>query len=349
MSGPNNSVIDTVSLPEKLSDVERIHLKACELDIEKGLEGGIRAIVALEEVRANKLWREYATWGEYCLKRWNLTRQRINQLLLAKPIVEEVKTSTAVSLDERQARELRKAEPDDRIPIIKKLQADEVEITGPTIRAAVAARNAELAAARKAEADAAEDALWTTNEDGERERVWEDDISRMVNTTAPALAEYMETVYEKYDSIDDAPATMQLTACEIGGDHLRRTAKLTANHHAFSLINRRLGQVITLSHKIDTGILDAVASDDEKRKAAEWKEHLGNVCRAAEWVVENFTARAVELPTSITTWRRKNGGVNGGNGAIEMVVVIGEVDDEDRDSIWADNDDWDHGTGDDGE
>ncbi len=68
---------------------------------------------ALKEIKADKLYREYGTFEEYCQKEWNLTPQHANRMLAFEAVKDNLKSEPMGSLltNERQARPLTKLEP----------------------------------------------------------------------------------------------------------------------------------------------------------------------------------------------------------------------------------------------
>ncbi len=96
-------------LPSPLSQ-----LQEQEVIIQKGLNGFIKAGEALKVIKEGKLYSgEYATYQEYCQKKWNFTPQHANRLIKAATVVEEIKSEPIGSIvpqSEAQARALSKSE-----------------------------------------------------------------------------------------------------------------------------------------------------------------------------------------------------------------------------------------------
>jgi hypothetical protein len=67
-----------------LNFAEAEWLKDCEYDIENGLVVFLKVGQRLMEIRANRLYRAtHATFEDYCLERWNISRPRVYQLMAA--------------------------------------------------------------------------------------------------------------------------------------------------------------------------------------------------------------------------------------------------------------------------
>lgn len=121
----------------ELTAVESKTLTRCEGIINRGI-GTFREVgEALMKIRDDKLYRASdATFQGYCERRWEFTASRARQLISAAKTAESV---TNVTLpNEAAARELAKAEPEDRQKVVEWLEEKGVEPTAANIREAVA-------------------------------------------------------------------------------------------------------------------------------------------------------------------------------------------------------------------
>ena len=102
-------------LPLGLTDDEDRELAEHEAAIERGLQTFIDVGLRLAAVRDKSLYRaEYATFADYCKRRWDLSVSRAYQLVNASAITREMSTIVDVELPatESQARELVGLTPD---------------------------------------------------------------------------------------------------------------------------------------------------------------------------------------------------------------------------------------------
>lgn len=93
-----------------MSDKEEGLLAELEGNVERGREVFTLVLASLSQIRDKRLYRaKYATFEDYCRKRWDFGAPRVRQLLAAESVVKEIAaTDTTVSLppNERVAREL---------------------------------------------------------------------------------------------------------------------------------------------------------------------------------------------------------------------------------------------------
>lgn len=100
-----------------LSTVERDELARYEKTIERGLETFVKVGNALLAIRRDRLYRvTHATFEEYCVGRWQMTRAYADRLIGAAEVVGNL-TPIGVVLPttESQARPLTKLEPEQQI------------------------------------------------------------------------------------------------------------------------------------------------------------------------------------------------------------------------------------------
>lgn len=117
------------STAEPLQRHETAMLRACEAEIEKGLDSFFRVGQALAAIRDSRLYREsHATWEAYLEERWHMSDRRARQYITASQIVNEIGTMVPPSnasgsasftpaippTNERQVRALASLPPDDR-------------------------------------------------------------------------------------------------------------------------------------------------------------------------------------------------------------------------------------------
>ena len=90
--------------------------------IEQGLAGFVEVGLALLAIRDGKKYRHagYATFEDYCQRRWSISKPRGHQLMSAAAIAQELETSTNVDLSpnrEAQVRPLRAVDPAERADV----------------------------------------------------------------------------------------------------------------------------------------------------------------------------------------------------------------------------------------
>lgn len=117
------------STAKPLQGHEAAMLRACEAEIEKGLDSFFRVGQALAAIHDSRLYREsHATWEAYLEERWQMSDRRARQYITASQIANEIGTmvppstvSGSASLtpaipstNERQVRALASLRPDER-------------------------------------------------------------------------------------------------------------------------------------------------------------------------------------------------------------------------------------------
>lgn len=101
----------------KLSLRERADLGRLEAVVNDGMATFMEVGEAITQIRDRRLYRDdFATFEEYCSKKWNFTRGRAYQLITAYSVVKGMssKKGTPPPSSEYQARALNQAEPEDR-------------------------------------------------------------------------------------------------------------------------------------------------------------------------------------------------------------------------------------------
>ena len=102
--------------------------------IEQGLAGFVEVGLALLAIRDGKKYRHagYATFEDYCQRRWGMTSERGRQLMSAADIAQHLDTPTTVGVAqptrEAQVRPLRGVDPAERADV----WAEAVESAGGT-------------------------------------------------------------------------------------------------------------------------------------------------------------------------------------------------------------------------
>lgn len=102
-----------------LQPSERQELEQCEKVVKAGLKNFIEVGNALFKIKKGKLYREtHSTWDEYISQKWDMTCRRADQLIDASEVVGKI--GTVVPINEHQARELSKVEPQKRVEVLEK-------------------------------------------------------------------------------------------------------------------------------------------------------------------------------------------------------------------------------------
>lgn len=98
--------------PNTLSIAEQTTLAEHERVIERGLKTFYEVGNALIYIRDNRLYRaNYATFEDYCLRRWSLQRRRAYQLMDSSLVFDNVKNFTHLPANEAQVQPLVSLEP----------------------------------------------------------------------------------------------------------------------------------------------------------------------------------------------------------------------------------------------
>jgi hypothetical protein len=80
-----------VELAERLSACEQHALERAEGTIAKGLKAFVAVGLALKEIRDRRLYRtQFATFEEYCARKWEMSRPRGYELCAAAEVVEDL-------------------------------------------------------------------------------------------------------------------------------------------------------------------------------------------------------------------------------------------------------------------
>lgn len=131
---------------EPLSATEKKLLKSCETKIQNGQKSQAEMGKALLTIRDAKLYREnHSTFEDYCLRQWEFTDARANQLIAMYRV-----TTVVVDVrNEAQARELAPllAKPDELLAVWQ--EANEVTGNNPTAKVIAQIRAERLEALRK--------------------------------------------------------------------------------------------------------------------------------------------------------------------------------------------------------
>lgn len=106
------------------------------------------AASSLKEIHALKLWQDnYSSFEEYCMTKWGIGQRRAYQMIeaedtrmmLADAAKDEPEIAkVAASLNNRQAAEMARVEPDKRVEVLKAAIADPAKLTTTTIKRAKA-------------------------------------------------------------------------------------------------------------------------------------------------------------------------------------------------------------------
>jgi hypothetical protein len=112
-------------------------LAACEAAIETGMRSYLEVGLALIQVRDGRLYRaQYATFEDYCLTRWEISRQRAYHLMSAAEAVTAIGDTAPIPANEGQARELAGLEPDVAAHVMRTAHASIARVTAAVIRQA---------------------------------------------------------------------------------------------------------------------------------------------------------------------------------------------------------------------
>ncbi len=117
---------------------ESKRLLALEKVIEKGRQTFVDVGCALAEIRDSKLYLcEHNTFEDYCREKWGWTKTYCNNLIQGASVVKSIPASvTTMVVNERQARELGKVEPEKRQEVIE-IAAATGKVTAKSIKEAV--------------------------------------------------------------------------------------------------------------------------------------------------------------------------------------------------------------------
>ena len=127
-----------------MSQEELTELAMAESTIARGMKTFIEVGNALVKIRDQRLYRErHGTFEDYCQERWGMSRSHANRLIGASEVVEDLAPMGAKSelpQSERQARELKKAPPEQRAKVWKEAQerSGSTQPTAKQVKQAVA-------------------------------------------------------------------------------------------------------------------------------------------------------------------------------------------------------------------
>lgn len=130
--------MDQVQIPPRLLALEKI--------IEKGKQTFIDVGLALVEIRDNRLYKtECKSFEEYCLKRWNWTRRRADQVVKTALAVQGVtqKVRSTLLISERAASELAKVPKNEQEKVLKQA-AKNGAVTAGSVKKAAASNHRDV-------------------------------------------------------------------------------------------------------------------------------------------------------------------------------------------------------------
>lgn len=109
-------------MTDDLQPTDSEQLAECERIIDDGFATFLRVGIALAKVRDAKLYRsDYATFEDYCDKRWHLSRTRAYELMSAAQISEAVSEISDIPIaTESHAKQLRGLDPTQAAEVVEK-------------------------------------------------------------------------------------------------------------------------------------------------------------------------------------------------------------------------------------
>ena len=108
----------------ELTASDKSDLRLCEQKIETTKGAFVECGMALAKIRDGRLYRaDYATFDDYCEKRWKWTRQRAQQLIAAATVVGTLPDCQPVVDSERVARSLAKVPVEARGAVLDRAKA----------------------------------------------------------------------------------------------------------------------------------------------------------------------------------------------------------------------------------
>lgn len=146
-----------------LTPAESTVLSTYEAIIKKGLNSFIEVGSALMRIRDGKLYREtFANFEDYCREKWQIGRDRAEQLCKAASIVETLPTNVGKPKKESQARELSKIDDpavraevwEEAVAEASKGEEGERQPTAKQLKAAASRRSEESADATHRQSEA---------------------------------------------------------------------------------------------------------------------------------------------------------------------------------------------------
>ncbi len=110
-------------LTTELTEEETTLLNECESVIQKGIESFKDTWSALLEIRNSKLYRkEFKTFDEYCLVKWDFSKNYVNKNIRALKTLNNLGTMVPKTITERQLRPLTSLEPEVQKEVVKEVQ-----------------------------------------------------------------------------------------------------------------------------------------------------------------------------------------------------------------------------------
>lgn len=133
------------SVDTSFSDSERLQLECLEGIIEKGLKTFVEVGEALLEIKKEKLYRVgYATFDEYCQKRWGIGIRQSQRLIRASKVVHNLQKDdqlVVLPTSEYQIRTLAELEPEQQRQVWQEVTQNNENVTGKLVEEAVKSLN----------------------------------------------------------------------------------------------------------------------------------------------------------------------------------------------------------------
>jgi hypothetical protein len=134
-------------ITDPLTDAEYARLETLETTISKGMDTFVEVGSALAEIRDSRLYRQYhPTFAAYCEQQWDLGKSQAYRLITASEVVGDLSRARDESDEDvplptsgRQAEELAKADPADRVDVMREA-AEDGPVTSSRIKEAVTRR-----------------------------------------------------------------------------------------------------------------------------------------------------------------------------------------------------------------
>jgi hypothetical protein len=134
-------------ITDPLTDAEYARLETLETTISKGMDTFVEVGSALAEIRDSRLYRQYhRSFDAYCRDQWDLGKSQAYRLITASEVVGDLSRARDESDEDvplptsgRQAEELAKADPADRVDVMREA-AEDGPVTSSRIKEAVTRR-----------------------------------------------------------------------------------------------------------------------------------------------------------------------------------------------------------------
>ena len=118
-------------LTTDLTEQETTLLNECEVVVSKGIKAFKEVWGALLEIRDSKLYRkEFRTFDDYCVVKWDLSRDYVNKNIRALGVLNNLDTIVSKTITESQLRPLTNLEPEIQRQVMK--EAQEINPKAPT-------------------------------------------------------------------------------------------------------------------------------------------------------------------------------------------------------------------------